>query len=273
MTTDTPPGNRALPARDASEEALDGILEDGDGRPVQSASVSVSGTAEPAVTAADGSFRLRGAARDPTATIQVQDRGRSWRLALPGDGGSRVRVVITPPDAVPLRVLTPGTAPVPARFGWTALRRGPEGLRESASGDASAPRFLARGFEPGSYAVLVWGGPFLPAVVEPVVVDGALGPALVTVELTRRGAAVAGRAPAPAGAPRVGAAVVASPVDGSLPVPARRALCRSDAGGRYRIEGLPWGTYLLVVDVGLGTPSETRIALLEREERALDLRA
>ena len=56
-------------------------------------------------------------------------------------------------------------------------------------------------------------------------------------------------------------------------MPARRALCRSDAGGRYRIEGLPWGTYLLVVDVGLGTPSETRIALLEREERALDLRA
>jgi hypothetical protein len=225
-----------------------------------------------ATTGADGSFRLPapGAA---AAEVVATSSGVARRLAVPADGGSRARLVFAAPDEVPLRVLTPGTAPVPARFGWTALLRTPSGLREGPSGEGTGARFAARGLEPGEYAVLVWGGPFLPAVVEPVVLDGRRAPALVSIEISRRGAAVAGRVLSGAAAPRAGVTVVATPIDGSLPVPARRALSRTDEGGRYRIEGLPWGTYLLVVDVGEGAPRETRVALTEREERALDLTA
>ncbi len=45
------------------------------------------------------------------------------------------------------------------------------GLAAGATGDATAPRFSIRGVAPGSYARVVWAGPFLPTVHEPATLD------------------------------------------------------------------------------------------------------
>ena len=179
-----------------------------------------------------------------TATLRVVDRGRESRIPVSTDALDRVRVVVTPPDGVPLRVLTPASAPVPTRFGWQALRHGPQGLEEGPSGDATGPRFAVRGLPAGTYALVVWAGPFLPTVIDPVVLDGALSHPLLTLEVSRRGASVAGRVVTSTRAPRSGVRVEAVPEDGSLRLPSQRTVSVSDAGGRYRIEGLPPGRYV-----------------------------
>jgi hypothetical protein len=170
---------------------------------------------------------------------------------------------------VPFRVLTPANAPVPTRFGWQALRHVAGGLEAGALGDGPAPRFAARGLAPGTYALVVWAGPFLPTVVDPITLDGATSPGLVTVELMRRGASVAGgcsrpRRPADGRGCRPSCGPDAHVADA-------RTQAVADAGGRWRIEGLPAGRYAVLVDVGQGPPSEHALNLLEREERSLDL--
>ncbi len=266
----------------SAERTLVGLLEDGEGCAIAGATVALERGLHDAApadrdrdearTAPDGSFRLRVApGSGPTAVLSVADRGRRHRLPVPVDGAERVRAVIVPPDGVPLRVLTPGTSPVPRRFGWQALRRTPAGLVEGPSGDATAPRFAVRGLTPGTYALVVWAGPFLPMVVEPVTLDGTTSLPLLTLEVTRRGASVAGRVLDLRGDVRANASVRAKPEDASLRVPERRVTCRSDAGGRWRLEGLPPGRYVLVAETGRDAPTETTVRLLEREERALDL--
>ncbi len=256
---------------------LVGVLEDGDGRPVGGAAVSLeSGVPEragdEARTGSDGAFRLRlppGAG--PAVTLAVTDRGRRFRLPVPTDDPERVRAVIVPADGVPLRVLTPGSAPVPRRFGWQALRRTSTGLVEGPSGDAGSPRFAVRGLAPGSYALVVWAGPFLPVVHEPVILDGTTSLPLLTVEVTRRGASMAGRVVDLRGEVRANASVRVKAEDASLRLPERRVTCVADAGGRWRLEGLPPGRYVLVAQTAEDVPSETTVNLLEREERAVDL--
>ena len=44
-----------------------------------------------------------------------------------------------------------------------------------------------------------------------------------------------------------------------------------EAGGRYRLEGLPPGRYVIVAEPDGAPPHETTVDLVEREERALDL--
>ena len=263
------------PAPQSLGPVLRGILEDGDGRPVPGARVLFEGGADEAVSGADGAFGLRlpvEPSAGALAALRVTDRGREASVPVATDVLDRVRVVVTPPDAVPLRVLTPASAPVPTRFGWQALVRGADGqLVAGPSGDATAPRFAVRGLPAGTYALVVWAGPFLPAVLDPVVLDGRVSHALLTLEVSRRGASVAGRVRAQGGAPRAGVRVQAIPEDASMRLPAERTVARSDAGGRYRIEGLPPGRYLLKTDAELGAPTETSLNLLDREERALDL--
>lgn len=262
---------------ETAERTVVGLLEDGDGRPVVGATVCLESGApdrgeEEARTGADGSFRLRPApGTGPTGMLAAVDRGRRYRLPIAVDGTERVRAVIVPPDGIPLRVLTPGSAPVPRRFGWQALRRTPDGLVEGPSGDASSPRFSVRGLTPGTYALVVWAGPFLPMVVEPVTLDGTLSLPLLTVEVTRRGASMSGRVLDLRGAVRANASVHVKPEDASLRLPDRRVSCRADAGGRWRLEGLPPGRYVLVAETGQDAPTETTVRLLEREERAVDL--
>ena len=254
---------------DVPSPEIAGVVEDGEGRPLAGAWVALGGSPEGLAVSADGSFTLPAPA--PGDDLAVRVLGRQIRVALVGTAGRRLRVVFAPPDSVPMRVLTPGSAAVPTHFGWTAFRRvpgGAAGLLETGSGEASAPRFLVRGLSPGTYGFVVWAGAFLPAVVEDVTLDGTRSHPLVTIELTRRGAAVAGRVLSADGAARVGVQVVAKREDERLRVPARRLSSRSDAGGRYRIEGLPAGRYALSVE---GSPSETAVTLVEREERALDL--
>lgn len=254
---------------------LRGVLEDGDARPLAGARVRLDAGGDEALAATDGAFGLRlpdGAAGDDGRLLglRVAVAGRETRVLVASDARDGVRVVVVPTDAVPVRVLTPGAAPVPARFGWDALRRTDAGLVPGPSGVATAPRFSARGLAPGSWALVVWGGPFLPAVVEPLVLDGRVSPTLVTVELARRGASVAGRVLSSANAPRPGARVTLRPEDPLLVLPAARASTLSDAGGRWRVEGVPPGRYVVVVDAA-GPAAEQPLHLLEREERSMDL--
>lgn len=268
----------------ASSLVLRGILEDGDGRAVPGARVACEGGDDETRAAADGTFALRLPAGRPLVVLAVTDRGRAHRVLVATDAPDGVRVVVVPADAVPLRVLTPATSPVPTRFGWFALRAdepraeafgdAPEiaaSLVPGPSGEATSPRFAAQGLAPGRYALVVWGGPFLPTVVEGVVLDGATSAPLTTVELMRRGASVAGRVLTPTHLPRPGVALSVRPADPSAPAPRTATRAVSDAGGRWRIEGLPAGRYTLVVDVGMGGVSEHALHLLEREERAMDL--
>ena len=51
-------------------------------------------------------------------------------------------------------------------------------------------------------------------------------------------------------------------------LPDVRTTSVSDAGGRYRVEGVPAGRYSVVCDTGNGKPSESGVNLLDREERA-----
>ncbi len=139
-------------------------------------------------------------------------------------------------------------------------------------GDALAPRFAARGLAPGTYALVVWAGPFLPTVVEPVTLDGTTSPGLVTVELMRRGASVAGRVLTPTGAARANAASRSKPADATL-TPADGA----HAGRRRRGRALaPRGPAAAAATgarrrrPGARRPNDG-LNLLEREERALDL--
>jgi len=258
--------------QDAPDRTLVGILEDGDGRPVVGAGLTLERGDDEARTGSDGSFRLRLPAHSgPTAILSVVDRGRRYRLPIPTEEPERVRAVIVPPDGVPLRVLTPGSAPVPRRFGWQALRRTATGLTEGPSGDAGAPRFAVRGLLPGTYALVVWGGPFLPMVLEPVTLDGVTSLPLLTVEVTRRGGSMSGRVLGLRGDARANAWVRVKPEDVSMRLPERRVSCRADAGGRWRLEGLPPGRYVLVAETAQDAPTETTVNLLEREERAVDL--
>lgn len=267
---------------------LRGVLEDGDARPLSGARIACEGSDEETRAAADGTFALRVPSGRPVVVLAVSDRGRAHRVIVATDAPDGLRVVVVPADAVPLRVLTPATAPVPTRFGWFALREGEpraapvagdseDGRGRDAvllpgpGGEATAPRFAARGLAPGRYALVVWGGPFLPTVVEGVVLDGSVSAPLTTVELMRRGASVAGRVYTPTKVPRPGVALSVRPADPDTPAPRTATRAVTDAGGRWRIEGLPAGRYTLVVDVGLGGVSEHALQLLEREERAMDL--
>ncbi len=180
--------------------------------------------------------------------------------------------MLVPPDGVPLRVFTPGNSPVPRHYGWQALRRTERGLEAGPIGDATSPRFAVRGLAPGRYALVVWAGPFLPVVLEGVELDGVVSKPLQTIEVSRRGSSVAGRALTPRGEPRSGVLVTARPEGSGFTLPARRTTYRTDAGGRWRLEGLPAGRYTVLVDAGPGAPPiEDALTLLEREERVMDL--
>jgi hypothetical protein len=253
-----------------TDAELRGVLEDADGRPIAGARLHLEGGADEVRTGPDGGFRLRETAAGSGRSLLVEVRGGEVRVAVPAEPVERLRVVGVPADAIPVRVLTPATAPVPTRYGWQALRRTDEGLESGPFGTATVPRFAVRGLAPGTWALVVWGGPFLPAVAEPIVLDGRTTPPLVTVEVSRRGASVAGRVLSPAGQPRSGARVEARPRDASLGLQSLRTVCTSDAGGRWRLEGLPPGRYDLIADAG-GTTTETALSLLDREERAADL--
>jgi hypothetical protein len=271
-----PRENRAVPPADApppppipaAGASIEGVVEDADGRPLSGAWVGIGAAGAGVVVGADATFRLEPGGTSDDLVVRVH--GREIRVAAGAEPGDRIRVAFAPPDAVPLRVLTPGSAGVPRRYAWTAFRRPPDGgaLAEVAAGDADRPRFLARGLAPGTYGFVVWAGPFLPAVVEPVVLDGVRTHPVVGVELTRRGAAIAGRVLSADGTAQGGVSVVAIRDDGPLRLPARRLAARADAGGRYRIEGLPEGLYGLAVE---GVPVAHSVALADREERALDL--
>jgi hypothetical protein len=256
---------------------LRGVLEDGDARPVGGARIRVEADVregrrgDEAISGADGRFGVRVPDGADALVLLVLDRGHELRLRVSSDAVDPVRVVATPPDAVPVRVLTPGTAPVPTRFGWQSLHRTPEGLVVGATGEATAPRFSVRGLAPGAHALVVWAGPFLPTVHEPATLDGVTSHPLVTVELTRRGASVAGRVLSPTHAPRPGVVVTLRPEDARLALPASRTTSVADAGGRWRAEGLPAGRYAILADAGSGLTSESVVNLLEREERAMDL--
>lgn len=254
-----------------ADRVLRGTLEDGDARPLVGARVRCDGGADEATSGPDGSFGLLAVPGRAAQVLRVTDRGREARIVVASDAPEGVRVVVVPADAVPLRVLTPANAPVPTRFGWQALRHVKDGLVAGPLGDGPASRFAARGLPPGTYAMVVWAGPFLPTVVDPVVLDGTTSPGLVTVELMRRGASVAGRVLTPTHAPRAGVRLALRPADATLVLPDARTRAVTDAGGRWRVEGLPSGRYTVVVDVGLGPPSEHALNLLDREERALDL--
>lgn len=261
-----------MPGDVAAPVPFRGLLEDGDARPVVGARLTFEGGDEHATSGPDGGFGLPTPAVTGVAVLRVLDRGREYRVAVARDGAERVRVVLVPPDGVPVRVLTPGSAPVPRHFGWQALVRTPAGLVPGPSGEATAPRFAVRGLAPGRHVLVVWAGPFLPIVHEGVEVDGSTSLPLVTLELSRRGASVAGRVLNALGQPRPGARVEARPAGGGIALRERRTTCDCDAGGRWRIEGLPPGRYTLVVSVEDGAaPSETTTSLLEREERAMDL--
>lgn len=249
-----------------------GLLEDGDARPVAGARIAFDGGEEQATSGPDGTFGLHIPAGSGTAFLRVVDRTREYRVATSRDETDRARIVLVPPDGVPLRVLTPGSSPVPRHFGWQALRRTEAGLEAGPVGEASAPRFAVRGLVPGFYALVVWAGPFLPIVIEGVEIDGVLSLALVTVELSQRGSSVAGRLLSPLGEARVGIVVTARFDDTGITLPVGRTTSRTDAGGRWRIEGIPAGRYTLMADVGGGAPLfEAATTLLEREERAMDL--
>lgn len=254
-----------------ADRVLRGRLEDGDGRPVAGARLRAEGGDEEARSGADGGFGLRVSSRRAVHALEVVDRGGTVRVLVAADAPEGVRVVVAGTDAVPLRVLTPATAPVPTRFGWLALQHGPGGLVAGPVGDATAPRFAVRGLSPGTWALVVWAGPFLPAVVDPVALDGATSAGLHTVELMRRGASVAGRVLTPTRVPRPGVRVTLRPEDASVPLPPARASSVTDAGGRWRVEGLLPGRYTVVVDAGAGPPTEQTLSLLEREERSMDL--
>ncbi|MFO0933542.1 MAG: carboxypeptidase-like regulatory domain-containing protein [Planctomycetota bacterium] len=255
----------------ATDRVLRGTLEDGDARPLAGARVRVEGGGDEAISGPDGGFGVRVVPGRAAQVLRVTDRGREARLVVSTEAPEGVRVVVVAPDAVPFRVLTPANAPVPTRFGWQALRHVAGGLEAGALGDGPAPRFAARGLAPGTYALVLWAGPFLPTVVDPVTLDGTTSPGLVTVELMRRGASVAGRVLTPTGVARPGTRLSLRPEDPTLTLPAARTQAVADAGGRWRIEGLPAGRYTVLVDVGQGPPSEHALNLLEREERALDL--
>lgn len=254
-----------------ADPVLRGRLEDGDARPLVGARVRCDGGTDEALSGPDGSFGIRAVAGRAAQVLVVVDRGREARIVVSSDAPEGVRVVVVPADAVPVRVLTPANAPVPTRFGWQALRHAPHGLVAGPIGDGLAPRFAARGLAPGTYALVVWAGPFLPTVVDPVVLDGTTSPGLVTVELMRRGASVAGRVLTPTNQPRAGVEIVLRPGEATLALPASRSRTVSDAGGRWRLEGLPPGRYAVVVDLGVGPPTELALNLLDREERAMDL--
>lgn len=249
-----------------------GVLEDGDARPVVGARIAFEGADEQATSGPDGGFGLALAAGAGSAFLRVSDRGREYRVAAARDETDRVRVVLVPPDGVPVRVLTPGSSPVPRRFGWQALRRTETGLEPGPAGFASAPRFAVRGLAPGRYALVVWAGPFLPIVHEGVEIDGAISQPLLTLEVSRRGSSVAGRVVTPVGEPRAGAIVTARSEGGVVSLPSGRTTATTDAGGRWRIEGLPAGRYTLVARAGDAIPAtETTTSLLDREERSVDL--
>ncbi len=261
-----------MDARPTEARTLHGVAEDGDGRPLVGVRVSFDGARAEAQTGADGGFSIEKPPAGGAATAVVVDRLRVWRVPAPSTEGDRLRLVVSPPDGFPVRVLTPGSAPVPTRYGWTALVRGDDGrLSEGPSGEAAGPRFAVSGLAPGAYALVVWAGPFLPAVFEPLRLDGRSCHPLVTIEVFRRGAAVAGRVLDAEGKPRSRAAVSVRPESTALRLPERRTTTRSDSGGRYRVEGLPAGTYAVVVEAEGGPPAEVSVTLSEREERALDV--
>jgi hypothetical protein len=161
---------------------------------------------------------------------------------------------------------------VPRHYGWQALRRTERGLEAGPVGDATAPRFAVRGLTPGRYALVVWAGPFLPVVIEGVEVDGVVSRPLLTIEVSRRGSSVAGRVVTPRGEPRAGVLVTVRAEGSGFAFPDSRATYRTDAGGRWRLEGLPAGRYSVRADAGPGAPpTEAALTLLEREERVMDL--
>lgn len=249
-----------------------GLLEDGDGRPVAGARLYLEGSDDHATSGPDGSFGLSVPAGTRTGLLRVSDRGRDYRIEAGLDTVDRARIVLVPPDGVPLRVFTPGSSPVPRHYGWQALRRTERGLEAGPVGDATSPRFAVRGLAPGRYALVVWAGPFLPVVLEGVEVDGVVSRPLLTIEVSRRGASVAGRVLTPRGEPRAGVLVTARPDGSGFSFPPSRTSYRTDAGGRWRLEGLPAGRYTVLTEGGTDAPStEAVLTLLEREERVMDL--
>jgi len=251
---------------------LRGVLEDGDGRPVAGARLHLEGSDDHATSGPDGGFGLSVPTGSKAGLLRVFDRGRDYRIEAGLDAAERTRIVLVPPDGVPMRVFTPGSSPVPRHYGWQALRRTARGLEAGPIGDATSPRFAVRGLEPGRYALVVWAGPFLPVVLEGVEVDGVVSRPLLTIEVSRRGSSVAGRALTPRGEPRTGVLVTVRPEGSGFSFPSSRATYRTDAGGRWRLEGLPAGRYTVLTDAGAAAAAtEATLTLLEREERVMDL--
>lgn len=310
-----PPGRVDLPPVELARAAppLKGVVRDEAGKPVARALVraywtaneggkSYSGRVDNVRCDADGSFELKGLAPGASVSLDAQRHGLATTEPARAVAGQDrpATVVLRPVDAMALagRVVGPGGEPVEDavvsfqyrqekqgaamnfrqydRFDDEELRTGPDGrfrtpreiLRESALVQAHvrAPGLLPvrSAWLPGESAV-----------------DGVLTFPAMVLRRPERAHAVAGRVVDRSGAPVEGVLVFQS---GDGP---KRTEARSDAAGRFRLEGVYEGPALVFAEkagfrfggavvppkgdaeIRLARPGEVAVALPEAGPHAL----
>lgn len=227
-----------------------GSVTDFDGVPLVGVRVeaAASGGADldqlPVLSDGDGRFQLAGLAEGRYDLRFSLGQVKARTLAVP-TGTDQLRVSLARPQGILLRVKTLPDGPAPALIHvvldrQTAVRS----VREHV-GRTLKTRLLLWSIRPGTYAVTVWGGPYLPVVVRHVEVREGQPAPEVEVVLAALGAAVEGQVVAGTPVTGVEALLGWRRLDAPGHWPRHEAAMTTDASGRFALRGLPTGRYLL----------------------------
>jgi hypothetical protein len=250
-----------------SDASIDGRVTDFDGLPLVGVRVEAASSAGgdldllPTMTDGDGRFRLDGLADGAYDLRFALGRVAARTLAVPS-GTSGLAVKLARPQGLLLVVKTE-EAP-PATLHVVLERRRGDGLVREYVGRHLQTRLLLWSIRPGTYRLTVWGGPYLPVVVDGVVIaDGRPAPE-VQVRLGPRGGTVEGRG-------RPGARVAWRRLDGPAPWPPALASTLPDADGLFRLRGLPAGRYRITAGTPEGPLASSEVEVAEEKTVTLDL--
>jgi protocatechuate 3,4-dioxygenase beta subunit len=240
---------------------VEGTVVDPQGRPLEGAHVAVQPTdflsmpafslrEEPAKTGPDGRFAISGLREGRRIDLQAWKEGYLQGAAVVVDvpPPGPVRIVLEPGARIAGRVVTEDGKPIAgagvyASHGEGGLGRGRG--RMGAGRTDEMGRFELGGLEPGRLVLRAVAPGYLAAEARVEAVAGEEAPEVRIV--LRRGAVVTGRVLGPDGAPVPGAdvRVLQTSREDVLFAMARES-ARTDAEGRYRLEGVEEGRRSIV---------------------------
>lgn len=268
----------------ASGARLEGVVEDPEGHPVEGATITVQIADQNAtrlalagsppeeratVTGADGRFALAGLQPGEVVGLLVKRQGYTSRAVsrLQPPLEEPVRVVLDPASRISGRVLDEKKDPI---AGAQVVLRRESGIAAAGTTDGEG-RFLLEGVRSGRFALDASAQGHLAGRVNEIEVSAGSDVDDLDIVLSR-GAALEGTVSAPDGSPVADAVVRALPAqEGASGLLFVVPEVRTDAGGRYRLEGLHEGRQSVTAEHP-EYQRTTREFEIQEDEARLDLR-